>query len=60
MQHRNGVSGFKNDETAEVKSATSTAFDSTTANTQAGLSVNPGTAGVWTFQIVTAELANKP
>jgi hypothetical protein len=60
MLHRNGVSGFKNDEGGDVKSATSTAFTSTPAGTQVGLSVNPSTAAVWTFQVISAELTNRP
>jgi len=60
LMHANGVSGFKNDEGNSVIGGTSTAFDSTPANTKVGLSINPGTAGVWTFQVVASELANKP
>jgi hypothetical protein len=37
---------------------TSASFDTTTAGLILGLSVNPGSAGVWTFQKVIAELGN--
>jgi hypothetical protein len=60
LMHSNGVSGFKNDEGNNITQGVSTAFDSTPANTKVGLSINPGTAGVWTFQVVAAELQNKP
>ena len=59
MMKWNGVAGFKNDEGNVVRTATSTAFDSQVASTKVGLSINPGTAGVWTFQVITAELVNK-
>lgn len=59
MMKWNGIVGFKNDEGNVVRTATSTAFDSQVASTKVGLSINPGTAGVWTFQVITAELINK-
>lgn len=37
---------------------TSAGFDTTVANLIAGVSVNPGLNGVWTHQLVTAELVN--
>jgi len=58
LQHSNGVIGFKNDEGNNIASATSAAFDSTPGSTQAGISINPGAAGVWTFQVVSACLEN--
>lgn len=60
LSHSNGVSGFKNDEGNNVIVGTSAQFDSTPANTKVGLSINPGTAGVWTFQVVSSELCNTP
>lgn len=36
----------------------SAAFDTTVANLVAGLSINPGAAGVFTFQVVEAEASN--
>lgn len=39
-------------------SAVSSAFDLTPANTRIGVSVNPGAAGVWTFQNCTVEAHN--
>lgn len=59
LMHSNGVSGFKNDEGNNITQGTSTAFDSTPASTKVGLSVNPGASGVWTFQVIASELANK-
>jgi hypothetical protein len=35
--------------------ATSAAFDSTVANSILGVADNPGTAGVWTFQMISVE-----
>jgi hypothetical protein len=40
------------------KQALSTGFDSTVASTQVGLSINPGTSGVWTFQVIAANIEN--
>src|SRR6185369_12991017 len=57
MQHNNGASGFQT--VAVERQATSTGFDATIASTKIGLSVNPGTAAVWTFQVVAAELINR-
>lgn len=36
----------------------SAGFDTTVANLIVGLSVNPGAAGVWTHQVVSAEMLN--
>lgn len=58
MVHTVAVSGFKNDETADVKAAVSTGFDVTPANTKVGLSVNSGANGNWTFQVVSAHAIN--
>ena len=41
-----------------VGNALSTGFNITGATLSAGLSVNPGTAGVWTFQLIEAEALN--
>jgi hypothetical protein len=58
MEHSNTTSGFQNAAQKQIKQSLSTAFDVTPASTKAGLSVNPGTNGVWTFQIVAAKLLN--
>jgi Collagen triple helix repeat (20 copies) len=44
--------------TVNCLSATSAGFDTTVANLIVGVSVNPGLNGVWTHQMVTAQLAN--
>jgi hypothetical protein len=41
---------------ANVQQVTSAAFDTTVANSIIGLSVNPGASGVWTLQVVSAEM----
>lgn len=45
---------------APIQAVLSGAFDLTAAALKAGLSVDPGVAGVWTFPFVTAELVNMP
>lgn len=58
IRHSGTTAGLINVTQGMGKQVTSTAFDVTPANTKAGLSINPGTAGVWTFTSVTAELVN--
>jgi hypothetical protein len=43
---------------APVLQVTSAGFDSTVASLIVGVSCNPGAAGVWTHQVVTAECSN--
>jgi hypothetical protein len=43
---------------SEVLQATSAGFDTTVAGLIIGISVNPGSAGVWTHQLVVAEMSN--
>ena len=56
FQHHLATTGFSTVSGADAYQATSAAFDSSTV-TNVGLSINPGSAGVFTFQIVhgTAE-----
>lgn len=58
MNHHAGATGFANSGNGNVLQATSAGFDTTVANLIVGVSVNPGAAGVWTHQIVKAELLN--
>jgi hypothetical protein len=57
LAHNLAATGFANI-ASPVLQVTSAAFDTTTANLIVGVSVNPGTAGVWTHQLVLAELLN--
>ena len=57
MWHTLAATGLANVATVCVQN-TSAAFDTTTAGLIVGISVNPGTAGVWTHQLVTADLMN--
>lgn len=43
---------------APVLQTTSAGFDTTPAGLIVGVSVNPGAAGVWTHQVVVAEMSN--
>jgi hypothetical protein len=56
LHHVLAATGFAN-VAHQVIQNTSAGFD-TTAVTGVGVSVNPGTAGVWTFTMATAEIAN--
>jgi hypothetical protein len=58
QEHSNTVSGFQNIAQTVIRQALSTGFDVTVASIKAGLSVNPGTAGVWTFQVIEATAEN--
>jgi hypothetical protein len=57
MVHNLATTGFAVAQ-APVLQVTSAGFDTTLANLIVGVSVNPGAAGVWTHQVVTAEMAN--
>lgn len=58
FEHKLTTTGLANAAQVQLFTATSAAFDTTVANLIAGLSVNPGTAGVWTFPTVSAEAHN--
>ena len=58
MYHSGTTAGMMNVTQGLKRQALSTGFDVTSASTVAGLSVNPGTAGVWTFQVIAAHLEN--
>lgn len=58
MQHKNTTTGISNVAQGQQFGLTSAAFDTTVANLIAGVSVNPGAAGVWTFRVVTGEAFN--
>lgn len=57
LSHRLSITGLSTDVTG-VKNNTGAGFDSTTANTKIGLSVNGGTSAAWTVNSVVAELRN--
>lgn len=57
LTHNAAATGFSTLNT-EVFQVTSSGFDTTVANLIVGVSVNPGASGVWTHQVITAELAN--
>ena len=54
MNHVLAATGFST-LTMNVLQVTSAGFDTTTASLIIGVSVNPGAAGVWTHQVVTAQ-----
>jgi|SRR6266850_3939749 len=56
MLHVLAATGFST-LTENVMQVTSAGFSTTVANTIIGVSVNPGAAGVWTHQVITAELS---
>lgn len=58
QNHRNAASGFQNVATPLIVQSLSTPFDITGATLKAGLSVQPGVSGVWTFQLVKAWATN--
>lgn len=60
MEHKGTTGGMQNAAQTQILQSLSTGFNSTIANTQIGISVNPATAGVWTFQLVTAVVENNP
>ena len=55
MNHVLAATGFST-LTMNVQQVTSAGFDTTVASTIVGVSVNPGALGVWTIQVVSAEL----
>jgi hypothetical protein len=55
LNHNLAATGFAN-QGAVVLQNTSAGFDTTPANLILGVSVDPGAAGVWTHQLVRAEL----
>jgi len=57
MNHVLAATGFST-LTTNVLQVTSAGFDTTVANLIVGVSVNPGASGVWTHQVVQAELLN--
>lgn len=57
LNHNLAATGFANIGSPTLQ-ATSSGFDTTAAGLIIGLSVNPGASGVWTHQVVKAELLN--
>lgn len=55
--HRLAATGFVN-QAIDAAQATSAAFDTTPANSKLGISVNPGTLGVWTIKSVALKCEN--
>lgn len=59
MSHTGTTAGFQTSAQPQLLAAVSGAtFDATPAASVIGLSVNPGTAGVWTFQAISVEINN--
>jgi len=56
--HTNTTTGLMNVARPRVLTATSGTFDNTSGSLIAGISVQPGTAGVWTFQVVEGQAYN--
>lgn len=57
LNHNLAATGFAN-VGSPVLQVTSAGFDTTVASLIVGVSVNPGAAGVWTHQVVKAEMLN--
>jgi len=57
LAHNLAATGFSTIDNP-VLQVTSSGFDTTVAALIVGLSVNPGASGVWTHQVVTAEMSN--
>ena len=57
FQHHLATTGFSTVSGADAYQATSAAFDSATV-TNVGISINPGAAGVFTFQVVNGTAEN--
>lgn len=57
MAHVLAATGFSTLD-HNVMQVTSAGFDTTVAGTIVGVSVNPGASGVWTHQVVQAEMLN--
>lgn len=58
IEHRLSTTGFINAGSNQIVTNTSAAFDSTSANSRIGVSVNGGTSAAWTSTLVQAELRN--
>ena len=58
FEHFNAITGFADKAQAQIIQSTSAAYDNTAAGLIAGLSVIPGTLGVWTFQVVSVDVTN--
>lgn len=58
FQHHLAITGFSTVSGSDCYQVTSAAFDITTAGMIVGLSCNPGAAGVFTFQVISAECEN--
>jgi hypothetical protein len=57
LNHNLAATGFANVGSPTLQ-ATSAGFDTTVANLIIGVAVNPGAAGVWTHQVIKAEMLN--
>lgn len=57
LSHRLSITGLSTDVTG-MKTAASSGFDSTVANSIIGISVNGGASAAWTINLVQAELIN--
>lgn len=57
LAHNLATTGFANI-SSPVLQVTSAGFDTTVAGLKIGVSVNPGASGVWTHQVVSAEMLN--
>jgi len=56
--HHNTTTGLADKAQAQIFTATSAAFDNTAAGLYAGLTINPGAAGVWSVVSCSAEAIN--
>ncbi len=57
MDHNGNTLGLANVPQVTLQ-ATSAGFDTTPASLKVGVCINPGAAGVWTHQVIMAELLN--
>ena len=55
MEHKNTTTGLANAAQVQIVQATSASFDLSVASLIFGVSANPGTSGVWTFQHVSSQ-----
>lgn len=58
LKHSNNSTGFSGTAGTKIVRATSSGFNSTTANSIIGISVNGGTSASWTVSTVQADLVN--
>lgn len=58
FRHFNTTTGLANKAQVQLIQNTSATYDNTSASLIAGISINPGASGVWTFQQITAEAIN--